>query len=157
MTAQRVERYPAVPSKAKNSLMELWNKEYPKQLSYPDLEHFDRYLNQLVSPSHYLIFEKSNSAIAWAFTFKRDGQIWFAIIVNSQYQKLGLGTSLLSAIKNDNKEICGWVTDVSTYSKADGSPYKSPLSFYKKNGFKILPEVRLETDELTAVKIAYLR
>ena len=36
-----------------------------------------------------------------------------------------------------------------------GKPYRSPLDFYIKNGFKVLPEIRLELPSISAVKIKW--
>jgi len=142
-------------AKHKQAVLELWNKEYPKQLAYQHADSFDQYLAQLKSPVHYLLAGNDGDTQGWAFTFDRDGERWFAIIVDSTYQRMGLGSALLDAIKRDTKVINGWVTGHNEYLKTDGSTYNSPLAFYLKNGFTVVPNERLETDTLSAIKIIY--
>jgi len=41
--------------------------------------------------------------------------------------------------------------------KNNNCPYNSPLGFYMKNGFELEPNQRLETSNLSAVKIKWSR
>ena len=51
--------------------------------------------------------------------------------------------------------MAGWVIDNDAEMKLDGKPYRSPLSFYQKRGFKIHRDIRIETEKLSAVKIEW--
>jgi hypothetical protein len=138
----------------KERILELWNKEYPEQLQYADLSAFDGYLNGLKNPRHYFGLAE-NRIVSWAFVFERDMENWFAIIVDGTLQRCGHGTQLLRLLKQSNSVLNGWATDHNWYKKADGAVYESPLEFYKHSGFKVLADVRLETEKLSAVKIIW--
>ncbi|MBO3700519.1 GNAT family N-acetyltransferase [Fabibacter sp. E12] len=140
----------------KTSVIALWNKEYPIQLHYQTEEEFDKYLDQLTDISHYLISTDQGEIKGWANTFNRDNEKWFAIIIGSSLQGKGYGHKLLSEIKKMNRELNGWVVDHNDYQKLDGSPYQSPLLFYTKNDFKVLPSKRIEST-VSAVKIHWTK
>lgn len=135
-------------------IFRLWNKEYPAQLGYSDLEGLETYLAGLVNPIHFML-KKENNILGWAVAFDRQSERWFAIIVDGNSQQKGCGTILLNTLKASESSLCGWVTDHQRYIKMDGSPYPSPLGFYVKNGFEICPEIRFENEKLSAVKIMW--
>lgn len=141
--------------KQKTAVLTLWNNEYPSQLAYPDVDAFNEYLDNLIKPVHYLLTSKENLIVGWAFTFERENNRWFAIIVDSRIQRKGYGSMLLSSLKADNPTLFGWVTDHDKYVKADGSKYMSPLNFYLKNGFTLIPDQRFETNLLSAAMISF--
>lgn len=136
-------------------IMMLWNKEYPEQLAYQELSEFRSYLTGLVNTTHYLLTDDHELIKAWAFTFTREAERWFAIILDSDVQYQGYGTDLLNTLKAKEQMLCGWVTDHNRYLKKDQANYRSPLEFYLKNDFTICNDVRLETDKLSAVKIQW--
>ncbi len=140
----------------KEQIMRLWNNEYPEQLRYADVEGFDNYLNNLQECHHLLAMNDSDNLVGWAFSFARDGERWFAIIVDGSLQGKGLGTTLLNRLKENEPTLNGWVTDHDRYVKANGEAYRSPLRFYLQNGFAVLPETRLEIENLSAVKIRWV-
>jgi GNAT superfamily N-acetyltransferase len=136
-------------------LLQLWNKEYPEQLAYSELSEFRSYLAGLANTTHFLLTDDHGLIKAWAFTFTREAERWFAIILDSSVQNQGYGTGLLNTLKVKEQILCGWVTDHNQYKKKDQSTYRSPLAFYLKNGFTTCDPVRLETDKLSAVKIQW--
>ncbi|MFA6058168.1 MAG: N-acetyltransferase [Taibaiella sp.] len=136
-------------------LMQLWNKEYPEQLAYHELSEFRSYLDGLANVMHFLLIDNHELIKAWAFTFTREAERWFAIILDSSVQYQGYGTSLLNTLKTKEQILCGWVTDHNRYVKKDQTNYRSPLDFYLKNNFTICDQVRLETDKLSAAKIQW--
>ena len=137
----------------KEVLRELWNNEYPARLHLKTIEDFELYLNGLSNTKHYLLFDDSDKIIGWTFTFLREGEDWFAIILNSKIQGKGNGSLLINEIKKKNKSLNGWVIDQENEIKQNSELYKSPMPFYIKNGFTILPETRLENEKMSAVKI----
>jgi GNAT superfamily N-acetyltransferase len=137
----------------KDSLMQLWNDEYPAKLNLKTIEDFELYLNGLSETKHYLLFDHSDKIQGWAFTFLRDGEHWFAILLNNKIQGKGIGSLLMNEIKKNNKNLNGWVVDHANEIKENKEPYKSPLSFYIKNGFNVYTETRIENDKISAVKI----
>ena len=136
-------------------LMELWNHEYPVQLAHSDASAFRSYLGTLIRLRHYLLQDDQQEIKGWAFTFTREGNRWFAIILDRSVQGKGYGSSMLTALKKHEESLRGWVTDHTGYKKADGTLYTSPLSFYFKNNFEACPDVRLETPALSALMIRW--
>ncbi|MFY0592482.1 GNAT family N-acetyltransferase [Roseivirga sp.] len=155
MTEIKVSRNTSLNETELTVIMGLWNQEYPKQLSFKEIDHFKQYLKDLSNPIHYLVRNKAKTICAWAFTFDRDRERWFAIIVNHQVQGHGIGSHLLTTIKKDAERLVGWVIDGDNYIKNGGMTYKSPLAFYLKNGFEVLPNERLTNEKISAVKISY--
>lgn len=139
--------------KQEQILFQLWNEEYPEKICYNEIFEFRDYLKTLVHKNHYLLINEENQIVGWAFSFIREDSIWFGIIINSKIQKKGLGKCLLEELKSDNAVLNGWVIDHQNDIKKNKEPYYSPIGFYKKNGFKIIPEMRLDNDKLAAVKI----
>jgi len=137
----------------KDILRELWNNEYPEKLKCKTVADFELYLNGLSNTKHYLLLDESNEIIGWTFTFLREGEDWFAIILNSKIQGRGNGSLLINEIKNRNNSLNGWVVDHENEIKENGDFYKSPMPFYIKNGFTIITETRIENEKMSAVKI----
>lgn len=139
----------------KGQLFELWNREFPYKLSYKSLDEFNGYLLKLNNLTNFILLNEENIIEGWSFSFEREGERWFAIILSEQIQGLGLGRKMLDKLKNKEKELSGWVIDHNNDLKQNGTVYHSPLSFYLKCGFVILNDVRLELDTISAVKIKW--
>ena len=140
----------------KEAILRLWNKEYPEKLKYNTLSDFEEYLENLSGKNHYLLVNNEGQVKGWAFTFTRDEEKWFAIILDSSIQAQGYGTKMLQALKEKETLLNGWVMDHNDAIKADGTTYRSPLVFYIKNDFAI-SNTRLETEKISAVKITWTR
>ena len=136
---------------------ELWNNEYPAKLNLKTIEDFELYLNGLSETKHYLLFDDSDKINGWAFTFLRENENWFAIILNSEIHGKGIGSLLMNEIKKNNTSLNGWVIDQENEIKHNATFYKSPLQFYIKNDFIICSEIRIENEKLSAVKINWKR
>ena len=149
----RILRKEILSEEEKEVLRELWNNEYPARLHLKTSEDFELYLNGLSNTKHYLLLDESNEIIGWTFTFLREGEDWFAIILNSKIQGRGNGSLLINEIKNRNNSLNGWVVDHENEIKENGDFYKSPMPFYIKNGFRIIAETRIENEKMSAVKI----
>jgi GNAT superfamily N-acetyltransferase len=135
----------------------LWNRSYPKKISYAKLTDFEKYLDGLNEQRHYLLISDHDHIEGWGFSFSRDAGRWFAIILDEQIQGKGYGTGLLSAIRQKESSLLGWVVDHDDEVRYNGAPYRSPLAFYLKNDFVVCPDVRLETEQISAVKIMWER
>lgn len=132
---------------------QLWNKEYPVTLK----DRFGLLLDGVENYTHYLIEDEHNHIIAWAVDFEKDKEIRFSIIVDSKQQGKGLGQLLIKHLKAALNEFYGWVIDHNNDLKANGEYYQSPLSFYEKQGFEVLHDVRVDTEMLKAVKIKWVK
>ena len=139
----------------KQEVYKLWNSEYPKNLQHQSITAFDTYLNNLTAQSHILIVSEKQQIIAWYFDFMREDERWFAIIIDSKSQGSGIGTKILDFAKKRTDELAGWVIDHNNDKMHNGETYASPLGFYLKNGFKLIPSTRLELEKISAVKIKW--
>ncbi|CAD0006380.1 MULTISPECIES: hypothetical protein [Flavobacterium] len=137
----------------KKVLRELWNEEYPARLNCKTMQDFELYLNGLLNTKHYLLLDDENKINGWAYTFLRENEDWFGLILNHKFQGKGNGSLLINLIKSKNNSLNGWVSDGENDVKQNGLFYKSPMQFYFKNGFTIIPEIRIENEKLSAVKI----
>jgi len=133
----------------------LWNDEYLKNLRYKTIAEFDKYLNGLHNKKHYWLIGNEGVIAGWATTFERSNEKWFAIIINSAIHGIGHGTAILNKIKKEEQQLVGWVIDHEQDSKLNGGKYRSPLTFYLKNQFIILPNSRIESAIISAVKIVW--
>jgi hypothetical protein len=150
-----IRTYSDLTTELKSSVFKIWNEEYPKQMNYNSIEELNVYLSGLENVVHFLILNKEEKVLGWAFKFSRDLQRWFGIILCSTIHKKGWGSKMLQKIIENEVEMNGWVVDKDLYLKSDYTLYRSPLAFYHKNGFISVPESRLETQDLSAVKIVY--
>ena len=141
----------------KEGILKLWNQEYPEKLKYDDVSGFESYLGNLKDQRHFLLLSEANEILGWSFSFVRDGERWFAMILDSSIQRLGYGTLLLNKVRQEEIKLNGWVIDHGQDKKQNGEFYKSPLNFYLKNGFILLPAIRLELDKMSAVKIEWTK
>lgn len=139
----------------KKEIYTLWNKEYPKNITFLEFTDFELYLKDLHKQHHLLLLNEFNTIKGWYFDFERDNEKWFAMILSSTVQGKGFGTSLLNRVKKTTSELNGWVIDHQNYKKRNKTTYNSPIPFYIKNNFNILPKIRLETAKISAVKIKW--
>ena len=139
----------------KKEIFQIWNKEYPEKLAFQGVENFEEYLSKFENPNHYIIQNSRNKIIGWAVDFNRDNEKWFAIIVDQNEQHKGLGEKLLLELQKHNIELNGWVIDHDKDLKRNGEKYLSPLVFYLNHNFETLPDIRLENEILSAVKIKW--
>lgn len=139
----------------KTQILELWNDEFPEKLNYQTLADLEYYLSNLDDQSHILMVNDQQNIKGWYVDFIRDDVRWFAIILNANLTGKGFGTQLLNLAKEKEPLLNGWVVDHNNYKKRNGETYASPLNFYLKNGFELLPECRLELKKLSAVKIRW--
>lgn len=147
---------PELSKEDKETILKLWNEEYPASLSYTYSE-FETYLEALTDQFHVVVKSENQTIEAWYFDFIREGERWFAIIVGSRLQGKGLGSKLLDLAKEKRAELNGWVMDKEAVQKNNGELYKSPLRFYLKNGFDHHENERLENKKMSAVKIKWMR
>ena len=137
----------------KHQLFSLWNSEFPVSLVHRQPEDCDHYLYKLVNPQHYLIRLNDQTIVAWTYSFERQGETWFGLLVNPLFQRRGHGSKLLEILKQQHPKLNGWVIDHRADIKQNGESYPSPLSFYLKNKFCTIPDCRLENELLSAVKM----
>lgn len=138
------------------SLLHIWNQEYPSQLSMHQVDELSAYLAGLGTARHVLLTDGNEQLLGWGAAFDRDGERWFAMILDHTIHRKGFGSKILSQLKSSETQLNGWVIDHDRYTRKNGQPYTSPLAFYTKNGFTVLSDIRLELDIISAVKIVWL-
>lgn len=139
----------------KFQLFNLWNQEYPKQITFKNIAAFENYLLTVKINFHLLCINNDNEIIAWAFSFERDKEKWFVIIVSEEFKNNGIGSKLLNELKLNEPILNGWVIDHNNDKKMNGKAYISPLLFYKKCGFEILKDTRIISNNVSAVKVKW--
>lgn len=149
----RIEIKSDLTADQKEIVTKMWNAEYPKQLSYSGVADFEKFLNGISDRRHFLLFDENESIKGWLVTFTRENERWFSVIVDGNEQRKGCGTTLLNELKRSESDVNGWIIAHDDYFKSSGEKYPSPSGFYSKNGFTILPDVRLEKEDFYAVKI----
>jgi GNAT superfamily N-acetyltransferase len=92
--------------------------------------------------------------VAWAVVFEKDAEERFSLIVKKGFQRSGLGSRLLRLMLNDREYLEAWVIDHNNDVLSSNEKYISPLPFYLKNGFNIIPGVRIDNELISAVKIS---
>jgi hypothetical protein len=130
----------------------LWNEAYPENFK----DRFGLLLDGVLNYNHYLIEGKNNTVLAWAVDFKKDNEVRFSIIVTESQKGKGFGGQLMNRLKNEHDVFFGWVIDHGDDKKLNGENYISPLSFYLKQGGEVLPNIRLDTEIVKAVKIKFI-
>jgi GNAT superfamily N-acetyltransferase len=143
---------PSLAAAQKQQILRIWNSEYPARISY-DAEGFENYLANLAHKNHYLLITPDEEVKGWLFLFERDGANWFAMMLDKSMQRQGYGRALLDKVTLPGT-LYGWVVDGNSDVKNDGTFYQSPLAFYLKLGFITHPTERLETEQISAVKIS---
>lgn len=139
----------------KKHIIALWNREYPKKLELPTIIDFEDYLNGLEDKNHIILTDKTGAIQGWLVYFIREGERWFAMLIDSSQQGKGWGSKFLEMAKQRNRELNGWVIDNDMELKANGTVYKSPLGFYRKNGFKVFDDVKLTKKAISGIKIKW--
>lgn len=142
-------------AKQKLRIVEMWNAEYPASLAYSDISGFDEYLNNLSDKKHFLLFDGTGEIVGWAMIFVRENAKWFAIIIDEKVQGKGFGVKLIDELKATEQRLFGWVIDNDESPKSNGTLYKSPLGFYKKIGFLVHEDEKIEKQNISGVKIEW--
>lgn len=132
-------------------LNSLWNEEYPLKLK----DRFPILLESTTWHNHFLIEDSNRLIIAWAVMFEQSHQIRFSIIVSKDHQGKGLGKTLLDQMKLNHNEFYGWVIDHNNDLKLNGENYISPLPFYLKQGFEIIPDQLINSEMIQAVLVGW--
>ncbi len=141
----------------KNTLRNLWNNEYPVKLNFESFTDFEKYLKPLNNQVHFFLLNDKNQIQGWAFTFSRDKEKWFLIILDTKIHRNGYGTLLINKLKSIDSNLNGWVIESNNEIKQNGEIYSSPLPFYLKNGFKINKDICLDNEKITALKIEWIK
>lgn len=147
----------ALSPSQKQSLLLLWNAEYPQHLSFAELAGLEAYLESLTAARHFLLLDEADALAGWLAVFERQQAPWFVLIIGSHLHGRGYGRQLLAAAQAQYPELNGWVVDHDEYLRPNGQAYCSPLGFYEKNGFALLRHVHIDTPTLSAVQVRWQR
>ncbi len=141
--------------KQKNEIIELWNNEYPKELAHTGLIDFDAYLHALSDKNYLLLCDKSGAIKGWFIYFRRDNEQCFAMLLDVSLQGQGWGSKFLNLAKERTSELNGWVIDHNNTLKKNGKNYKSPIGFYRKNGFAIREDIQFKKNNINGIKVIW--
>jgi hypothetical protein len=119
------------------------------------MEELDEFFSQSVSPQHFMVLDDADEIVGWAFTFDRDGERWFSMVINTLYQRLCIGRMVLTFLKEKETRMNGWVINHPHDTRQNGEVYESPLPFYLKGDFVVQPDIRLENEKISAVQIEW--
>lgn len=147
-----ITRTKDLTSQQAEQINKLWNEEYPLKLK----DRFFLLLDGADSHHHYLIEDEENSIMAWAVDFEKEKQVRFSIIVASIHKGKGLGGLLINRLKEENNEFYGWVIDHNNDVKSNGEMYLTPMPFYRKHGFEMLDDKRIDNEMIQAVLIKWI-
>lgn len=139
----------------KEELLQLWNEEYPLELSLENLVQLDAYLDGLEFQHHVLLLDENNQVQGWYSDFLRHNERWFLVILASQFQGKNWGGRLLEHGRQEREELNGWMITADSYKKMNGKTYRSPDDFYRKMGFSFIEDVLLNSETITAIKIKW--
>lgn len=153
----KITRQEDLSAAQKLRIMNLWNKEYPANLAYADISGFEEFLNSVSHKRHFLLLDESNEILGWAMIFQRDNADWFSIIIDGSLKGQGYGTKLVNELKRHVETLYGWAVDRDDEKKLDGEFYRSPLEFYKKIGFRINENEKMNSEKISCVKIEWIR
>lgn len=143
--------------KQQEELFHCWNSVYPTNVKFDDFGMMQSYFDGLQHLQFFLLIDGSIPATAFSFRFMREGELWLAILMPPSMQGKGYGSILLEELTENVDTISAWVVDHDLVVKTDGTPYRSPVQFYVKNGFELQEGVRLEIDTISAVKLIWKR
>ncbi|ASU33436.1 GNAT family N-acetyltransferase [Mucilaginibacter xinganensis] len=146
---------PTLSDQQKERVLRIWNAEYPVRLQMPGMDEFDTFLNTLINPKHYLMVSNDDVIIGWGNKYYIGDVTCFFIMLSGEIHGKGYGTTLLNELKKGENQLFGWAIDHDTDVKVNGEPYPSPIHFYRKNGFTINIDLRLENEQLSAVNILW--
>ena len=141
----------------KEEIFDLWNNEYPKNLQYNDVSEMDNYLVNLTNPNHIFLIDENDKIKGWYSEFHRNNEKWFLVILSSEKQGQKFGSQIIKMAQEKNEELNGWIINSDNYMRNNGQSYKSPIDFYRKQGFEILENTKLETDQLSVIKIKWIK
>ena len=151
----RISKSKQLSSEQKQEILDLWNEEYPANLQYNDISELDEYLKKFEDQNHMLLIDENDRVKGWYADFLRDDERWFLAILHSEIQGRRFGTQLIEMAKKANEELNGWVIKEEIYLKRNGEMYRSPIEFYRKNGFEIFDQIQLKTEKVNAIKIRW--
>lgn len=63
----KIVRTSTPTAQQRETILRLWNAEYPAQLAYEDITSLDDYLNKLSNPHHYFAEDERGAIGGWAF------------------------------------------------------------------------------------------
>lgn len=141
--------------KQKKQILKLWNQEYPIKIALSNLVALEDYLHTLADKHHILLVDEQKVVKGWLIYFIRDNEKFFTLILDKSVQNKGWGSKFLDKAKLSNTELSGWVICYDSEPKEDGENYISPVGFYEKNGFLILPDTTLTKDGIRFIKVVW--
>ena len=151
----RLRQTSSLTKTQKFQIIELWNTEFPEKIAQSSLNDFEKYLEALFDRHHIILYDEHNAIKGWLCHFIRDGERWFAMLLDASAQGKGYGSRLLDLAKENNVRLNGWVVDRDTELKNNGEYYRSPIEFYRKNEFEILTDQKFDYQGIQGIRVRW--
>lgn len=119
-------------------VLAMWNVLYPVHVAKESAAKIHDNCDP-ASCVHYCMYGQNGQLNAWLAVFDRANTRWFSILVDENAQGQGLGKALIAFAKTYEPVLSGWVVNTDAYLRANGEAYHSPLAFYEKLGFSVVP------------------
>jgi GNAT superfamily N-acetyltransferase len=124
-------------------------------LAQPDINAFDQYLHTLSQINHILLTGTYGNVQGWLICFIRDGEQCFVMLLDASLQGQGWGSKMINLAKERHSELNGWVIDNDNEPRQNGKSYRSPIGFYRKCGFEIRNDIRIEKKKISGIKVIW--
>lgn len=136
--------------------IELYSAEYPKFTRELKFESFLNFLKKNESIKVIIAVEE-DKLIGWLMISfaENQGLYHLNMLVHREFQRIGIGSQLLTHAKVIFNELYGVVVPVSRYKRRDGTQYQTPIDFYKKNGFLPTGKKFIEYKNVQVVEIKW--
>jgi GNAT superfamily N-acetyltransferase len=134
---------------------QIWNAEYPGEIRYQNLQEFANYFSALENIQYYIACNEDDIFCGLAFVFIREKERWFAVMIDTNYQNIGIGKQLLLAMQQHEKLLNAWVVFENKYLKQNGKPYLPPIEFYRKYKFIVKKNSTKIIGNLQVVKMVW--
>ncbi len=160
--AYSIEDYSNISEEDCVTYQAMFNSEYPTLISGATIEYAKERLLNLDSNiklfTARLISSEGSKLVGLLIVRQSEKENfvpWFSMVINRNYQKKGIGTTLLNRAKSHYETLHGWCTPADGFEREDGTIYPSPLNFYKQHGFEIIKEKVDYIESLDLVEIAW--
>lgn len=119
-------------------LLVIQNKRLPDNL-YTEFDEFKRRLSNYRDPEYITLHDEDDTILGFVIlrSIGVDNHRYGILIVDDVAAGNTYGKQIIDAAKESNDNLYGWVYDGDHRKTKDGSKYKSPLTYYITQGFKI--------------------
>ncbi|MCE7735344.1 MAG: GNAT family N-acetyltransferase [Candidatus Heimdallarchaeota archaeon] len=129
------------------------NPKFTREIQFPKFKNFLKQEREI----KVILATSGDKLLGWlmvSFAENR-GLYHFNMVVHREFQRVGIGKQLLIKAKENFDELYGVVVPVNRYKRRDGTQYKTPIEFYKQNGFSLTGKKFVEYRDVQLVEIKW--